>query len=314
MACTIGIIGAGRVGSTIAYGLLENNLAARILLVDLNKEQCHGEELDLSDALAFSRTSSVKQVCFKDLETANIIIIAAGKAQSSAQENRNELIKTNQAIISDICHNLSNIPKSTIIILVTNPVDIITRVAMEALPNHPRNHIFGSGTWLDTQRLRRILGNTVNVAPESIQAFIIGEHGDNQIFAWQNATIGGIPLAAWNIEKNSLALIEEKTRSTVYEIIASKQATYFGIASCIVDICSAIIFDEHRILPLSWSQNPDEPPFSLPSIIGKDGIIKQYNLPLSEPEVNRLEESRKQLNATWFSISHKEDTGGITLR
>lgn len=302
MASTIAIIGTGRVGSTAAYSLILQNIAAEILLVDINKKRCHGEKLDLSDALAFSRTSSITQACYKDLTKADIIVITAGFAQKDADETRDELAKKNIAIITDICKQFPQLKKNCCILLVTNPVDIITRAVTELLSDHPINQIFGSGTWLDTQRVRRIIGRELFVAPESVDAFVIGEHGDHQVTLWQNTLIGGIPITNWGITKKQKEAIEEETRNSAYEIIEKKDATFFGIASCIADICSAIIFNQKKILPLSWNPNRGNVVQSVPVIIGTGGIEKQCTLTLSEIESKALIASMKHLENIWQKI------------
>ncbi|HAU30418.1 MAG: L-lactate dehydrogenase [candidate division TM6 bacterium GW2011_GWF2_43_17] len=311
MASTIAIIGTGRVGTTTAYTLILQNLATHIILLDADKKRCTGESIDLSDSLAFSRCTSVSCGCYQDLSKADIIIIAAGQAQKDASQTRNELARNNKKIIASICAQFPPLQKHCSIIIVTNPVDLMTRVAQTQLPHHPRPQIFGTGTWLDTQRLRRIISDKTSVAPESVQAFVIGEHGDHQIVAWKHANIGGIPVKEWDIFPAEQEKIAEKTRTTVYEIIEKKQATFFGIASCLGDICSAIIFDEKRILPLSWSPSPTIPPLSQPVILGRRGIQQQLTIPLEAIEQKRLHESIKQLDSAWKDLV--SETNGHSL-
>lgn len=308
MASTIAIIGTGRVGTTTAYALILQNLANHIILLDTDAKRCSGESIDLSDSLAFSRSSTISYGCYQDLTAADIIIITAGRAQKDENQSRTELAEDNKDIIESICAKLPEIKKSCSIIIVTNPVDLMTRVAKAALPSHPQTQIFGSGTWLDTQRLRRIIAQKAAVAPESVQAFVIGEHGDQQIVAWKHANIGGIPIEEWQINKTEQNKIAEKTRTTVYEIIEKKQATFFGIASCIADICSAIIFDEKRILPLSWASDATKTSISQPVILGKKGIEKQLSIPLENNEQKHLHKSIEQLDAMWKNLITK--TGG----
>ncbi len=285
----ISIIGAGAVGSTIAYALLLKNIAAEICLVDINEMRCRGEILDLSDALSFCGPSLIHSETTKDAGKSDIIIIAAGKRQEPG-EDRIALLKANKKIIKSILEELQPINKGTILIMVTNPVDILTLYAQELL-NHPRSQIFGSGTFLDTQRLRGLLSAKLNIAEQSIHAYILGEHGDTQFPAWSSARVAGVPLKDFSLSDQELNQMANETRKKAYEIIECKGATFYGIATCVAALCRTIIFDQKRATPVSCYQEKYDVCLSIPVILGENGIEQQLHLPLDDQEKQNLEHS-----------------------
>jgi L-lactate dehydrogenase len=299
MSNRVAIIGIGNVGATIAYTFILRGLAAHIMLVDANTKRCEGEEHDLADALAFSRTTTVKQTCCAEARNADFIIIAAGFAQKPG-ETRLDLVTKNAAVIRSIMQNLEPINPNSIVLMITNPVDIMTSVAQSCC-SLPKNRVIGSGTWLDTQRLRRYLGAELCVAPESITAFIIGEHGDSQCVAWSQATVGGTPLEKTNLSAEQRVCIAEKTRQEVYLIIEKKCATFYGIAACVADIYESVLFDQKRILPVSSYHPSLGVCLSLPVVLGCAGVEQELLLQLSTEERTCLHEARDTLNTY---ISH----------
>lgn len=289
----IAIIGAGRVGTTTAYALMLKNLAAEILLVDANPERCKGEYLDLSDVLSFSLTSSVKDACLQEAAQADIIIITAGIAQAPGQ-TRIELLNTNLKIMDAICDALKPINKDAIIIVVSNPLDILT-MYIQNKKILPREQVFGSGTYLDSKRLQGLLSNRLSVAPESMHAYVLGEHGDSQFAAWSTAYCDGKPILDCNLTPTDLDAIAQATKKKAYELIACKGSTYYGIASCVADICTAIIFDEKRVIPVSWYQPEYNVCLSMPYVIGQHGIEKLFAITLNESEKKQLAASAEGL-------------------
>ena len=188
---TIAIVGAGSVGSTIAYSLIMANFVSRIALVDINKERCQGEIDDLTDAQAtVASHTEIFQGTLQDASQADIIVIAAGVSQKVG-ESRLDLLKTNKKVIESIVAGLKPIQKNAIIIVVTNPIDLLTHLVVQSV-GLPHNQIFGSGTLLDTQRLKSLMSKRIAVDPQSINLFVIGEHGDSQIALWSTATVGGV--------------------------------------------------------------------------------------------------------------------------
>ena len=290
----IAVIGAGTVGSTTAYALLLKKITAEIILVDINETRCHGEILDLSDAIAFDGTSKIKSGTHADAAQADIIIIAAGKPQDQG-ETRSDLLAVNTKIITDIFNAIKPINQATIIIMVTNPLDALTALA-QSISGLPRNQVFGTGTYLDTLRLRGIIAEKTNVSRESVHAYVIGEHGDSQCVAWSCAEIAGTPLTQFpGLNIQDFEKIAQQVKNTAYDIIACKGSTHFGIASCIAHICEAIIFDQKLVLPLATYNQEYETVLSLPVILGENGIEKIISMPLNDDEQKQLKNSAMQL-------------------
>ena len=285
----IAIFGAGSVGSTIAYALMLENIAAEINLIDTNEIRCRGEILDLSDALSFCYPSKIKNGTPLDAKNADIIIIAAGKKQEPGQDRR-ILLEANKKVVSSIMNSINPVNENSLIIMVTNPVDAMTYYAQQ-LSNLPKSHIFGSGTFLDTQRLREQIAHRLHIAEQSIHAYILGEHGDSQFPAWSLARIAGISLNHFGLTESNLNTIAKNTKDKAYEIIACKGATFYGIASCVTALCRTIIFNQKRITPLSCYIEKYGICLSLPVILGAQGIEKILDLPLNEHEQKKLDAS-----------------------
>lgn len=290
----IAIIGAGAVGSTTAYALLFKNIAAEIILVDIDQVRCHGEILDLSDALAFDGTSKIKTGSSQDASQADIIVIAAGKPQKPG-ETRLELLAANKKIITDVFTAIKPINPQAIIIMVTNPLDILTALA-QSISGLPTNQVFGTGTYLDTLRLRGIIAEKTNVSKNSVHAYVIGEHGDSQCVAWSSAEIAGTPIAQFpGIKKEDFESIAQQVKNIAYDIIECKGSTHFGIAACVAAICEAIIFDQKLVMPLSTYIQEYNAVFSMPVILGENGIEKILPIPLNDDEQKKLKISAEQL-------------------
>ena len=290
----IAIIGAGSVGSTTAYALLLKNIAAEIILVDVNEVRCRGEILDLSDALSFDGTSKIRLGNAQDASQADIIVIAAGKPQGPG-EKRLELLKANKPIFEAIFSAIKPINPHAIVIIVTNPLDLMTHYA-QSLTDLPRNQVFGTGTFLDTLRLRGIIAEKTGVACESVDAYILGEHGDLQFPAWSSAQIAGIPIAQYpGIQKKDLNEIALAVKNKAYEIISCKGSTFFGIAACVARMCEAIVFDQKLVMPLSTYIPEYTMCLSLPVILGENGIEKILPIPLDSDEQKKLIGSIQQL-------------------
>jgi len=280
---TIAIIGAGNVGATIAYALMLKNIGAEIIMVDIDQDRCYGEVLDLSDAIPFCYTAKVRQGQLVDAAQADIIIITAGARRKPGQ-SRLDLIKINKHIVSSIVTGMCPINPHAVIIVVSNPVDLMTYIAQEHA-DLPKTQVFGSGTWLDTQRLCGIIAHKIGLSEKSIQAYIIGEHGDSQCAAWSSARIAGIPIIMFDqLSLEELEAIAEETKGRGAEIIKNKDATYYGIGACVANICESIVFNQKRIIPVS-SYMPDlNVCFSMPVVVGERGVEQVLPLPLSDAE------------------------------
>lgn len=290
----IAVVGAGIVGSTTAYALLLKKITAEIILVDINETRCHGEILDLSDAIPLNETSQIRTGTPQDAAQADILIITAGKPQNPG-ESRLDLLKTNKTIITDIFTSIKPINTQAIVIMVTNPLDPLTMLAQQ-LSGLPCNQVFGTGTFLDSLRLRGIIAEKLNIAPSSVNAYVIGEHGDNQCVAWSSAEIASKPIAQFSgIEKKDLEFMAQQTKDKAYNIIQCKGSTSFGIATCVATICESIIFDQKIVIPLSTYIPEYETCLSMPAVLGENGIEKILPIPLSDDEQKKLENSAQQL-------------------
>lgn len=290
----IAIIGAGRVGTTTAYALMLKDLAAEILLVDVDPQHCRGEILDLSDVLAFSATSIIREGTYKEAGQADIIIITAGIAQKPNQP-RTELITTNSKIVCTIMENIQPINPEAIVLAITNPVDLMAYQAFK-YAKLPASQVFGSGTLLDAKRLEGFVAQKVNVAEESVEISILGEHGDSQFPVWSSAHVSGTPLLEWpGVTQKLLDSLAQKSREKVYEIIACKGSTFFGIASCAAHICHSILFDQKRVLTVSVYDKAKDLYYSMPAVVGQSGIEKIVEVKLTQEEKKSLEKSRTAL-------------------
>jgi L-lactate dehydrogenase len=292
----IAVIGAGAVGSASVYAMMWKNIAAEIILVDLNEKKCRGEILDLSDAIPFSCTSCLRQGTLEDAGHADIIIIAAGARQKPGQP-REELLKTNWEVVSSILKAMQPINKQAIIIMVTNPVDLMAYCAQQ-LSGLPKEQVFGTGTMLDTQRLRGIISKHVSVAEQSIQAYVLGAHGAVQFATWSCASIAGIPALQYpGMKPDLLEKMMNETTQRVYEIIECKDATYYGIAACVADICECIIFNKRRALPLSNFIPEFGVSLSLPVVLSERGIETIVPIPLTDHERQELKKAADHLKS-----------------
>lgn len=289
----IAIIGAGRVGATVAYSLLMRNLASEIIMVDVHQERCEGEVRDLADTLTFCPTSSVIQGSFEQARAAQIIIICAGHAQQPGQ-TRLELLNTNKDIIASIMRSLEPINKDALVIMVTNPLDIMTHIAQHN-SSLPQEQIFGTGTWLDTQRLRRYLGAALNVNPTSINTLIVGEHGDAQCVVWSHTLCGGVPINEMGLTQQQLDDIAHTARNEAYVIIEKKCGTYYGIAACVADICQTIIFDRKTVMPLSVFVPEFNTCLSVPVVLGARGVERHAAMSLNAQEQMCLQNAAQKL-------------------
>lgn len=290
----IAIIGAGSVGATVAYTLIQRNLPVEIYLVDINEQRCKGEILDLSDALAFCKTSTVKSGTTTDVKQSDIIIIAAGARQAVGQ-SRLALLQKNEQIIKDIIKQIVPLKKEAILIMVTNPVDILALHALK-LSGLKETQVFGSGTILDSMRLRKLVAEYLKISSHSVHAFILGEHGDSQFPAWSISSVAGIPILEYpTLDRKILDNFAVQTREEAYEIIRCKGSTFFGVASCVASMCENIIFDQKAIVPLSCFIKELDACLSIPCVLGKDGIEQQLPLNLTQEEQQLLRKSADSL-------------------
>lgn len=286
----IAIVGTGSVGATIAYALLLKNMGAEIILVDRTEKRCYGEVLDLSDAIPFSYLSKIRQGTLKEAGQADIIIMTAG-ARRQPDQSRLELIKMNAKIVSSFVQGMLPLNQRAIMIVVSNPVDVMTYVAQKVSGLAPKQ-VLGSGTLLDTQRLCGEVAQKLGISEQSVQAYIVGEHGDSQCAAWSSARVASIPITCFkSMTADELARIAASARDKGAEIIALKGATCYGIGACVASICESIIFNQKRIMPISCFQPEFGLYVSTPAVVGENGVEQILMLPLNESEQKQFMKS-----------------------
>jgi len=307
----IAIVGTGNVGATFAYALLMSGLASEIVLIDANRAKAEGEAMDLNHAVPLTQPARIWAGTYEDCAGAIITVVTAGSAQRPG-ETRLDLVHRNVAIFQQIIPEIIRHNPNTILLIATNPVDILTYVALK-LSGLPKNHVIGSGTVLDTARFRYLLSQHFDVDPRSVHAYIIGEHGDSEVPVWSLANIAGMRLPQYcatnhmQCQAEVLNDIFQQTRDAAYHIIERKGATYYAIASGLLRICEAIVRDQGSVLSVS-SYIEDyygisDVCLSLPSVIDLDGLERVIYLDLSPEEVEGLRHSARVLKEILNSLS-----------
>lgn len=304
------VVGCGFVGAATAFALMQSGLFSELVLIDSDKEKAEGEALDISHGMPFAKPMDIYAGDYDDITDANLVIVTAGAGQK-AGETRLDLVKNNVAIFKKIIPEISKRNFGGILLIVANPVDILTYAAVK-ISGLPESRVFGSGTVLDTARLKYILGEHLGVDSRSVHAFILGEHGDSEIAAWSSVNVSGVPLDDFcemrghHDHQKGMHDIAEGVKNSAYEIIKKKKATYYGIAMSVRRICEAIILNQKSILPVSHMQHGafgiDDVAISMPAIIGKDGIEAEVPIRLNETEQAALVKSSNALKAVIESI------------
>lgn len=297
----VAIIGCGFVGSASAFALMESGLFSEMVLIDVDADRAEGEALDISHGTAFASPIDIYAGTYDDIADAGIVIITAGVGQKPG-ETRIDLVKKNVAIFKGILGEIRARDFSGILLVVSNPVDILTYVSVK-LSGLPESHVMGSGTVLDTGRLKHIIGERLGVDPRNVHARILGEHGDSELIAWSSAHVAGIPLEDFYNMRVSDGSYEEFRRETsdlvknsAYEIIKKKHATYYGIAMAIKRICGAVVRDEKSVLSVSNYMQGEygisDIALSTPCVVGADGI--EVRMP---PSLNYREQEQMKASA-----------------
>lgn len=299
----VAIIGCGFVGSSSAFALMQSGLFSEMVLIDADVNRAEGEALDISHGLPFAKPMKIYAGSYEDIADAAIVIVTAGAGQKPG-ETRLDLVKKNVEIFKSIIPEIEKQDFNGILLIVANPVDILTYVAAK-LSKLPQGRVFGSGTVLDSARLKYLLGEHLDVDNRSVHAFIIGEHGDSEMAAWSSANVSGIPLndfcemRGYFKHEESMKKILEEVKNSAYEIIEKKHATYYGIAMSVRRICEAIIRDEKSILPVSSIQKGEygieNVALSIPAIVGREGVEKVVPIKLSDTEKEELIKSANTL-------------------
>ncbi len=297
------IIGCGNVGSATAYALMHSKLLSKLVLIDINKKKAIGEAEDISHALPFNSPMEIIAGDYKDIGDCGIIIITAGVNQTPDQ-SRLDLLKTNANIFRKIVDNIIEFNREALILVVTNPVDVLTYITL-AESGFPSSRVIGSGTVLDTARLKEKVGKHLGVDSRNVHSFVIGEHGDSEVAVWSSANVSGIDLDSYynerkmEFDRSVLDLLAAEVTTSAYRIIEAKGATYYGIADSVRRIVAAIVNDEHTILPVSTKLSGEYGVFDvcmgIPCIVGRNGIEQILEIPLDKTERSRFLESAGSL-------------------
>jgi len=297
-----GIVGSGFVGATAAYALVMRGVGRRVVLVDQNRSRANAEADDILHAVPFAHPLEVTAGDYADLAGCKVVIVSAGVGQKPG-ETRLELLGRNAQVFKQVIpHILEYAPQATLLIA-TNPVDVMTHIAARYAREFgvPSSRVIGSGTTLDTARLRSLIGRQLKVDSQHIHAYVLGEHGDSEVLAWSQVTVGGIPLVEFctgrdiSICPEDYAAIDERVRRAAYRIIEGKGATYYGIGSAIARIVEVILQDERSILtvctPMEDVAGINDVTVSLPNLVGGEGIIQTFFPNLNAAETALLHAS-----------------------
>ncbi len=306
------IIGCGSVGASIAFRFLQQGLFSHLVLLDVNPAKAEGEAMDLSDGLPYGAAMEITAGTYDDLADCALVVITAGVNQKPG-ETRLELIERNAAILQGILGEITTRSFGGILLIVSNPVDVLTYTAWK-LSGLPRERVIGSGTVLDTARLKQLLGEELGVDSRNIHAFIIGEHGDSELAVWSGANVSGLDLDDFCrlqgkvLQSSAMERLYREIRDSANEIIRRKGATYYGIAMAVGRIAECIVKDEHAVLPISvvleGEYGQEGLALSIPAIVGRNGLEKILEIPLGPAEQAALDASARQL---------KDAIAGLTL-
>lgn len=302
MANKVMIVGTGNVGASVGYCLVNQRTAvSELVLTDINMEDAEGEAMDLRDTLAVSPSyMKISSGTYKDASDCDIIIITAGAPQKPG-ETRMDLLKKNAAIFKDMVGQIMESGFSGIFIVVSNPMDVMTYLTWR-YSGLPSEQVIGSGTILDSARLRYRISERLGVSPKSVHAFQVGEHGDTEFALWSLSNLGGQPLTDLLTEKERDE-IEDFARKEAYEIINKKGATYYGIGACVTKLVNCILGDEKRVLPVSSYDDFADVYNGFPAVVGRHGIVRRLELKMTEKEGMKFQ---KSTNALKEAISEVE--------
>ena len=297
------VVGCGFVGASIAFTLMQRGLFSELVLIDANRAKAEGEAMDLSHGLPYTAPMDIYAGDYDDAADCGLIIVTAGANQKPG-ETRLDLIGKNVAILKSIIPEIRRRNFEGILLIVSNPVDVLTYAAWHMSGLHA-NRVFGSGTVLDTARLKQLLGEHLRVDSRNVHAVIIGEHGDSELAVWSGANVSGIDLNDFcelrghYDHRASMQRIYENVRDSAYQIIERKGATYYGIAMAVGRIAESIVLDQESVLPVSvvleGQYGLDGLCLSIPSVVGKNGLESILEIPLSPEEDEALHASAKQL-------------------
>jgi L-lactate dehydrogenase len=300
----VGLVGTGMVGMSFAYSLMQRGLANELVLIDVDHGRAEGEAMDLNHGLPFVRPLRIAAGEYADLAGAAVVVIAAGVNQQPGQ-SRLDLLQRNADIFRDIVPRIVGSAPDAVLVIATNPVDILTQIA-DASAGLPHGRVMGSGTILDTARFRYLLGEHYRVDSRSVHAYIVGEHGDSELALWSLANIAGVRLRDFHsalgrgYDEAALQRIFERTRDAAYEIIQRKRATYYAIGLGLLTIVEAVIRDQRTVLtvstPMQGQYGVHGTALSLPTIVGRAGAEEVLTLAISPEEVAAFQRSAAVLD------------------
>ena len=295
------IIGTGNVGASIAFSLINQRTPVNeLVLIDANTEVAVGEAMDLNDALAVAPSFiKISAGTYADAKDCDIVIITAGAPQAPG-ETRTDLIAKNAAVLKSIVPKVMESGFSGIFLIVTNPVDAMTYLTWKE-SGLPSEKVIGSGTVLDSARLRRRIASYLNINAKSVHAYQVGEHGDSELAVWSSANVGGQPVSAL-LPRQTLSDIEDFVRKEAYDIIDKKRATYYGIGVCVTHIINCILNDERRVLPISSYDDYASVYNGFPTILGRNGVVRRIELKMNEPESIKFQKSINILKSAIDSL------------
>jgi L-lactate dehydrogenase len=293
------IIGAGSVGTTFAYSLLIHGLVSQIAIIDINKERAEGEAMDLNHGMPFAYPAKIWAGDYSDCRDADIVVIAADRGQK-IEQSRLDLAEGNLQLMKQIIPNITQYNSEGVLLVVTNPLDVMTYAALK-LSGFPKNRVIGSGTVLDTARLRYLLGEHLQVDPRNVHAYIIGEHGDSEVPVWSLANVAGIrlrdycPMCGVPYDPSELNDLFLKVRNAGYEIIKRKGRTFYAVALGMTKIVESIIRDENAVLTVSCFledyHGVSDICLSVPVILNRSGVKETIRLPLDDKEIADFQKS-----------------------
>lgn len=301
----VGIIGCGFVGATIAFSLMQSSIFHEMVLVDIDRKKAEGEAMDLNHGMSFVKPVKIYAGDYSDLKDAGVVIITAGAGQKPG-ETRMDLVWKNVEIFKTMIPKITDVVSDAILLVVSNPVDILSWVTWK-LSGYPESRVIGSGTVLDSGRLKYLIGDRLGVDPRSVHSFIIGEHGDSEVAAWSSVNVSGIPvdqfceMRGYQAHEENKKMLAEQVKNSAYEIIDRKGATYYGIAMAVRRICSSIVRGENRILTVSSMQHDyyeaDGVYVGMPTIVGANGVERVICIDLNKEEADVFKKSVNTLRS-----------------
>jgi L-lactate dehydrogenase len=311
----VGIVGCGNVGSTAAYAIAMQGSASELVLVDLNERLASAQAEDITHAMPFARAVRVRAGGYALCEDASVMVLACGLGQR-AGETRLELLQRNHKVLESVVPQILRYANDAILVVASNPVDVLTQM-VERISGLPAGRVIGTGTILDTARFRTLLGEVVGVAPHSVHAYVLGEHGDSEVLVWSSVKVGGVPLVDFAAQVGRpltdevKARVDDGVRHAAYRIIEGKGATYYGIGAGISRLVNAIRVDERAALTVSACV-PDAGEFtgtalSLPRIVGAKGVLATLRPDLCDEECAALRRSAAILREAADQIAREAD-------